>query len=234
MKLRRFLNQCVIIMLYINLTKTFHFLNNRFNKPKTLFSISKASLSKQVYGDLLQGLVIERYGDKLLIEYNENHLITCNQKTSLSNSNIVVGDYVNFDINAQTNVGIVHAVQQRLNLLERPAAGSNLRKKITMKTIASNIDQMIIVTAAKPKVPLITIDQLIVAAIANYIQHIHIIINKVDEEYQDFERDIDIYRQIGYSVIKVSTIANIGIPDVENLLMNKTSIFVGQSGVGKV
>ncbi|MDJ0625140.1 MAG: ribosome small subunit-dependent GTPase A [Candidatus Caenarcaniphilales bacterium] len=41
------------------------------------------------------------------------------------------------------------------------------------------------------------------------------------------------YEDLGYTIVKVSNKTKYGIEELKNLLLNKTSVFAGQSGVGK-
>jgi ribosome biogenesis GTPase len=191
------------------------------------------------------GLVIERYGDKLLIEEadgindfekieNNKKYTICSQKSSLTPFKIAVGDFVKWKYTSVAdNQGVVVTVRERINSLQRPSVASN-ENKLELKTIASNINQIILVVAAVPLVPLSTIDKFIVGAHANDIETITIVINKCDLPNSDeYISALDHYRKIGYGIIKTSTKTNEGLSELMELLTNKTSIFVGQSGVGK-
>jgi ribosome small subunit-dependent GTPase A len=221
---------------------------------------------------LIKGLVVERYGDRLLVEYinpeeepgspagNATRLMVCSQKAMMVDVGTVVGDIVQVkvQINATsagddsgTNAGepilsplnpdsnglifgegLVIGYEKRRNFLQRPAPGTSLNR-IKMKPIASNIDQLVIVVAGKPQVPLQTIDQYIVAAIATDIPDVIIVLNKFDTpESQEFESSLDPYISLGYEVVKTSSKASSsGLSQLESKLRDKTSIFVGNSAV---
>lgn len=186
---------------------------------------------------LLGGLVIERQGDRLLVELassqqsNPNDYILCSQKSSLASATIVVGDHIYLRrIAGSTDEGVAVGYKDRRNLLERPVASNP--NAMQFKQIASNIDQMFIVTCCVPLVPLITIDRYLVIA------HLHgvnatIILNKNDlEGSEEFAKYLEHYPSLGYRVLKVSNTGE-GLPELMEALANKTSIFCGQSGVGK-
>ncbi|MCT7655122.1 ribosome small subunit-dependent GTPase A [Oceanimonas sp. NS1] len=64
-----------------------------------------------------------------------------------------------------------------------------------------------------------------------------LVLNKVDllsdEQRRDAERDLQRYRDIGYRVLLVSCDTGEGLDELQQALSSHTSIFVGQSGVGK-
>ena len=54
-----------------------------------------------------------------------------------------------------------------------------------------------------------------------------------DTEKQSFQQRLSVYTTIGYEVISTSAKVSHGLDALINCLHNQTSIFVGQSGVGK-
>jgi ribosome biogenesis GTPase / thiamine phosphate phosphatase len=189
----------------------------------------------------IDGLVIERLSDKVLVEYSDDNTticqVLCSQKLPNGKS-AVVGDLVKLSlpvgIDSSKVTGTVVDIKDRLNTLERPSPSSEGRHKLVMKMIASNIDQVVIVTAAKPTVPLYTIDQLIVGATLLKIPNIAICINKADIEGSDeLYSQYDIYRRLQYPTFRTSTLTCIGTRELEEFMAKKTCILIGQSGVGK-
>ena len=57
--------------------------------------------------------------------------------------------------------GVVVNHHTRTNVLQRPSGGGNIRH---MKSIAANIDQLMLVISGSPLVPLATVDRMIVVA----------------------------------------------------------------------
>jgi ribosome biogenesis GTPase len=127
--------------------------------------------------------------------------------------------------------GVVLRHHERLNLLERPAAfdkGLNSKNK----AIAANIEQIILVVSAIPVVPLSSIDRILVAA-HEYNMDAIILLNKIDlEGSEELFNDLTRYSDIGYPVLKVSVKTEEGLEDLRNILKDKCSVFVGQSGIG--
>lgn len=202
------------------------------------------------------GLVIERFGDRLLIEDLESVSIEttrpytlCSQRSKVCNESIVVGDRVQYyPFLEQENVGsgnnttkpsriqgVVLKPIPRRNLLQRPVGITSAGNIRTMKAMAANIDQLCIVVAGSPDVPLATIDRLIVTAHL-YNMQCCIILNKVDEvqSTEKMRNQLKVYSDLGYPVVEVSVVSQHGIDTlVKRHLYDKSSIFVGQSGVGK-
>ena len=200
---------------------------------------------------LIQGTVIERRGDRVLVETsntsslhrlgdavatisNENDFgyLVASQRAFLSNTKIVVGDVVHVNI-TNKDQPVVVGLNERLNLLERALSGRGTNKLVT-KSIASNIDQLLIVVSIRPQVPTGMIDRFIVAAIKYGIPEVSIVVNKADlEGTYEYFRFLEYYQTLGYKVIQTSSTSTEGLTDLFELLKGKTSVFVGQSGVGK-
>ncbi len=105
-----------------------------------------------------------------------------------------------------------------------------------MKPIAANIDQIVIVSAILPELSLNIIYCYLVACETLQIEPI-IVLNKIDlldDEGMAFVNEqMDIYRNIGYRVLMVSSHTQDGLKPLEEALTGRISIFAGQSGVGK-
>ena len=182
-----------------------------------------------------EGLVIERQGDRLIVEVisssNQTELITCIQRSSLEAASIVVGDCVYFHrLEDASDEGIAIGYKERRNVLARPLSSNP--NAMQFKQIASNIDHMVIVVACLPIVPPVTIDRyLVVSELMN--MKTTIVINKCDLEcspalYQQLQH----YPALGYEVLQTSQSGQ-GLDELRQSLKGSTSIFVGQSGVGK-
>jgi len=172
--------------------------------------------------------------------------LTCYQKSKLYEEMLVVGDNVilkidenskHTDTNDNTttitsNIGIIINKFQRRNLLARPSPIGG--RGLQMKAIAANIDQIVIVVSLSPVVPPLSTDRYLIAA-KEYDLNAIILLNKCDlDGAEQFIQDHEHYKSLGYKVLTLSTkqYSN-DIETLKNELANKTSIFVGQSGVGK-
>lgn len=100
--------------------------------------------------------------------------------------------------------------------------------------IASNIDNIFIVTSIKsPKFNNRFLDRVIVSAESSSIR-INIVINKIDLDNRNLSTEWEqLYSEIGYNVFVISATENIGLTNLKNELIDKVNIFWGQSGVGK-
>jgi ribosome biogenesis GTPase len=104
--------------------------------------------------------------------------------------------------------------------------------------MAANIDQLVIVTALEPEPLPEMLDRYLVATEVTNIPPI-IVINKMDllrqsETNRNFLMAIkNLYEVIGYTVVEATTKQTGGLDELSQYLIDKSSVFIGQSGVGK-
>jgi len=177
------------------------------------------------------GTVISRFGQHADIETESAQIIRCNMRRNIQT--LVTGDKVVVRLSKDTATGIagvVEAVHPRHSSLSRPDIYDGI------KIIASNIDQILVVSSVVPSFTTQIIDRYLVAAEDTNIAPV-IILNKIDlispEEEASIEEALQRYRDIGYLVLKVSSKTGEGVDQIKTLLNEKVSVFVGQSGVGK-
>ncbi|REL31498.1 small ribosomal subunit biogenesis GTPase RsgA [Thalassotalea euphylliae] len=178
-----------------------------------------------------QGIVISRFGQHADIENGEGNTFRCNIRRGVDS--LVCGDKVMFrqgKSSEHTVSGVIEAVHERSSALSRPDVYDGL------KPVAANISQIIIVTTVLPAFNPDIIDRYIVACVQTGIKPV-ILMNKadlIDEDLAEIvEEQLDIYRAIGYQVLYASSESGDGIKELRAQLVDETSIFVGQSGVGK-
>ncbi|MDN4502455.1 small ribosomal subunit biogenesis GTPase RsgA [Alteromonadaceae bacterium BrNp21-10] len=189
-----------------------------------------AKLTDEHLGEQQQGIIIGRFGQHADIEC-EGEVYRCHIRRNIQD--VVCGDRVLFRQGKDegSNVrGVIEAVEPRKTVLTRPDYYDGV------KPIAANIDQIIIVSSVLPSLSLNIIDRYLVAAEDVHIQPI-ILLNKVDlldeNERQAIEKQLQLYRDIGYSLLYLSCKSQEGMDELAILLKDKISVFVGQSGVGK-
>ena len=102
------------------------------------------------------------------------------------------------------------------------------------QVIASNIDNLFIVTSIQsPRFNNKFLDRVIVSAESSKL-HVIIIINKIDLDNRNLANEWEqLYSEIGYNVLAISAAENIGLEQIKKLIQNNVNIFWGQSGVGK-
>lgn len=129
----------------------------------------------------------------------------------------LVGDRVTISIYEGEHENTIDSIADRRNSLRRPPV--------------ANIDQLfIVVSSCEPKPNTLIIDQLTVLAIHAGINPV-IILTKSDLE--DVSELKAIYETTGFPTIVASGMSDEGLPQVRELLKDKTSAFTGNSGVGK-
>jgi ribosome biogenesis GTPase len=188
-------------------------------------------------GDIQNGVVISRFGQHADVEginaagESSGEVYRCNLRRSISS--LVCGDKVLWRLGKNTDhsvSGIIEAVQARDSELGRPDVYDGV------KPIAANISQILIVSSVLPVFNPDIIDRYLVATEQTGIASV-IVLNKTDllddATKQEIEQHLQIYRNIGYQIIYTSNTTAEGIEAVKEQLNNQTSIFVGQSGVGK-
>ena len=164
-------------------------------------------------GITIKGIVVKINSDLYKVDIGVN-IVDCKAKGLLKfkSSKIVVGDMV------EVNQGIIEKVYARKNEFIRPPI--------------ANIDQLVIVVAAKnPKPDLELLDKQLIMAEKNNVYPI-ICINKIDLT-EDYGEIISNYEKIGYQVVTTDAKNGVGIERLAANLQNKITAFTGNSGVGK-
>ena len=150
-----------------------------------------------------------------------------------STSPLTVGDHVDFELELNSNTGIITRIHDRKNYIVRKSV--NLSKQTHI--IAANIDlAFLLVTLDNPPTFTSFIDRFLATAEAYHIKAI-LLFNKVDlyDEALSEKKNklIRIYENIGYTCLEISATENININKVSELMLGKISMFSGHSGVGK-
>jgi len=176
--------------------------------------------------------IISIFGEEILVkdlENNKQYTAVAKQKL---NGHLAVGDNLECKKIERDDKILINKVLERKNFIERP----NLYSKKN-KLVAANIDQAIIVISVEPAPIEHYIDRYLVALYHAQIKPI-IVLNKTDLFTNENKKNIDyilqIYKNLSYQVFEVSALSKTNIKEMfATVLHNKTSIFIGQSGVGK-
>lgn len=166
------------------------------------------------------GKVITRYGQRQLVENEQGRVFQ-----SVSRQNIglsVAGDRVLFQ-KTKHDEAIVTAIYPRDSELKRQG-----------KLIAANIDQLWLVVALEPHYEFELIDRYLIMA-ENSKLPIGIIVNKIElsSDEKTTNKDFMHYKSLDYDVHFVSVKNQTNLDTFKEKLVNKSHIFLGQSGVGK-
>ncbi|KKB43962.1 ribosome small subunit-dependent GTPase A [Bacillus thermotolerans] len=134
----------------------------------------------------------------------------------------LVGDYVEYQAENELE-GYILAIDERENELIRPPI--------------ANVDQVILVfSAVRPDFSTALLDRFLVLVESKNIEPL-ICITKTDllskEEEDVIHQYAEQYRSIGYPVILTSLNKEEAIGELRSCLKGRTSVFAGQSGVGK-
>ena len=172
------------------------------------------------------GLVVVSHGQQAVLDHTDKPF-TCKVRKQAGTP--VCGDKVYYE-KLPGDEFVITEILPRTNQLNRPSPrGQN-------KIIAANIQQIFITCAVAPELNLRLLDRYLVAAEALHVNPI-ILFNKVDmlneTEIQHIQQQLNIYTIIGYTVLYTSSKQGTGMPELKQLSQKGTSIFVGQSGVGK-
>ncbi len=134
------------------------------------------------------------------------------------------GDYVQVDESGQ----ITHRCP-RTNAFHRWN-----KKRMGMQTLAANIDQVLIMGCVQsPPFRPRFIDRALLCAQYDDIQSL-VVINKVEGPLSpQVQERIGDFSRLGYPVIPISVHTGYGLDELARVLHQKTTAFVGQSGVGK-
>lgn len=194
--------------------------------------------------DNCNGRVVSHFGQQLDVEAltdspagnaatqgmqgnGDSKIIRCFQRANLPE--LVTGDYVAFEYEDE-DTGVIVASAERRNVFTRPGFGGKI------KPVAANLDVVLVVIAAVPQAFGNLIDRYLVAINTLGLQSM-LVLNKADlldeGNAAEMEALLSLYSDLDYPVFKVSARTGEGIAELESMLIGKTTVLVGQSGVGK-
>lgn len=170
---------------------------------------------------MFEGVLIKAYGGFYYVKRNDE-IWECSLRGKFrldKDIPVLVGDRVMITPIKQ-NIGRIDEVLPRKTELFRPAV--------------ANIDQAVIVFAVQNPEPNLTLlDRFLILAESAAIIPL-VCLNKGDLLTGRKEHDwLHLYRKIGYHTVITSTPKGEGIDELKKLLVGKTSVFAGPSGVGK-
>lgn len=187
------------------------------------------------------GIVYKSTGSWYTVKSNNGDFYNCKIKGKFrikgikSTNPVAVGDRVHFEVETigDDTIGIIHEIEKRKNYIIRKSV--NLSKQTHI--IAANLDQVfLLVTLNNPPTYPVFIDRFLITAEAYEIPAV-LLFNKVDtyspEETDEIKFLAALYRNIGYTCIGISAVTGKNVDTVKEMMIGKTSMFSGHSGVGK-
>ena len=135
---------------------------------------------------------------------------------------VLVGDFVQCtDVNLNKKTAIIEKILPRKNFLTRPSV--------------ANVEQVVIISSIKePDLDFEQLNRYICLAKYHKIKT-KLCFNKNDLSEDDsiIEKIFGIYEPLGFEIVFTSALEKLGIDDFTEILGSKTTVFCGNSGVGK-
>ena len=188
----------------------------------------------------MTGTVIKNTGSSYTVRTDEGTTVNCKIKGNFrlkgirTTNPVAVGDRVTITGDKEEN-NYITAIEPRRNYIIRKA--TNLSKQGHI--LAANLDQVcLVVTLFHPITSTTFIDRFLATAEAYRVPAI-LVINKIDllegdeEALEYLDGVCYLYESIGYPVVKLSAKTGEGIETLYEKLKGKTTLFSGNSGVGK-
>lgn len=191
----------------------------------------------------LTGRVLSIVGQEVIVDVGTRMLIctlrgTLKQERLRRKNLLTVGDIVHVEL-CSSEQGVISYVTPRRSQLSRADNLSRQKEQL----IAANIDLVLItVSVVTPTLKPPIIDRYLIAARQGAMDAV-VVVNKIDLLEGDsfaieVERELygeakDAYALAGVPFLAVSTKSGVGLDSLLDYMRDKTSVFSGQSGVGK-
>lgn len=168
------------------------------------------------------GTIIAAHGRQYRVEVGSGEILNC--FTRGKKSEVACGDQVAIQRSGDGQ-GVIDSLADRRSLLYRSNA-------FRQKLIAANVTQILIIVATEPSFSDDLITRCLVAAESQGLET-RIILNKCDliAPLAAAESQLQPFTDLGYPVLRLS--ARQDVSALRALLEGHTSVFVGQSGMGK-
>lgn len=171
----------------------------------------------------MNGQIFKIHSDFYYVNFNDE-VYECKVREILKKQKIkiLVGDFVELeDINQTRKSAAIKSILSRKNFLTRPSV--------------ANVEQVVIISSIKePDLNFEQLNRYICFAKYHKIKT-KLCFNKNDLSEDDsiIEKIFEIYEPLGFEIVFTSALENLGIEDFVQLLKGKTTVFCGNSGVGK-
>ena len=173
-----------------------------------------------------KGRVISSVGGLYTVRVTDGDNVTeyaCQARGIFRHSNIkiVVGDIATLDFSEGDPV--IEAIDDRRNSLIRPAL--------------ANLDVVFVTMASKSPAPMLDMTDKMTAILEHNDIEPVIVVGKCELNDVEADRIAEIYKKVGYTTFKISSVTGEGITEIkeyiDNALSGKIAAFAGASGVGK-
>ena len=171
---------------------------------------------------MMHGRVVAAHGRQYIVETGDGTRLPCFPRGK--KSEVACGDEVEF-ARSSADQGVIEKILPRRSLLYR----SN---EIRQKLIAANVDQLVVVVASEPAFSDDLVTRALIAAESEDIE-VLIALNKCDltDRLAEARRQTAVFTALGYRVLELSALHH--AEDLRPHLQGRTSVLVGQSGMGK-
>ena len=170
----------------------------------------------------MEGRVVAAHGRQYVVEIADGTLLPCFPRGK--KSEVACGDRVAIQRTA-SDQGVIDSILPRSSLLYR----SN---EVRQKLIAANVDQLVIVVATEPSFSDELVTRALIAAESEEIEPL-IVLNKCDlaDRLPAARAQLAVFAGLGYRIVELSALDH--ADDLRPFLSGRTSVLVGQSGMGK-
>jgi ribosome biogenesis GTPase / thiamine phosphate phosphatase len=170
----------------------------------------------------MEGRVVAAHGRQYLVELTDGTLLPCFPRGK--KSDVACGDRVEV-LQASADQGVIEAILPRTSLLYR---SNDIRQKL----IAANVDQVVLVVATEPAFSDELVTRTLLATESEEIEAL-IVLNKCDlaANLPAARERLAMFSALGYRVLELSALEH--AEDLRPALHGRTSVLIGQSGMGK-
>lgn len=187
--------------------------------------------SEMPAADGVPGRVVKVHGLYSFVELADGRTLQCTVRRLLktlvtdARSIVTTGDRV--IVRVAGDEGVIERVEPRHGVLTR---ASRRREHV----VVANVDQLaIVISLVQPDLKPHLIDRYLAAAIRGQLKPI-LCLNKIDlADPAALQPLVGFYSQLGIPTLLTSAVTGQGIERLRELLRNRSTVFAGQSGVGK-
>lgn len=173
----------------------------------------------------MKGQILKIHSDFYYVKFaDEANVFECKIREVLKKQKekVLVGDFVECaEVNSTRHTAVIEKILSRKNFLTRPSV--------------ANVEQVVIISSIKePDLDFEQLNRYICFAKYHNIKT-KLCFNKNDLSEDDsvIEKVFEIYEPLGFEIVFTSALEKLGIEDFIEILGSKTTVFCGNSGVGK-